>query len=195
MVRDGRKRRLDARFYRRDALTVARDLLGRTLCRRLGPGRVLRGSIVEVEAYDGPRDRASHAWRGRTARNAPMFEAGGRAYVYLVYGMHHCLNVVTGERGYPAAILLRATEPPAEGLDASGPGRLARAFGVDRSMDGVSLLGRELWLERGTPVPDTVVSRGARIGVEYAGWWARRHYRFLIADHPDVSGRGRGSRR
>ena len=194
MVRDRRKRRLRRDFYRRDTLTVARDLLGRTLCRRLGPGRILRGRIVEVEAYDGPNDRASHAWRGETRRNAPMFAAGGLAYVYLVYGMHHCLNVVTGERGYPAAILLRATEPPAEGVSASGPGRLARAFRVDRSMDGVSFLGRELWLEQGSPVPDSRVRRTARIGVGYAGWWARRHYRFVVADHEGVTRRGRGSR-
>lgn len=194
MVRDHGKRRLRTSFYRRDTLTVARDLLGRTLCRRAGPGSVLRGRIVEVEAYDGPNDRASHAWRGMTARNAPMFEAGGLAYVYLVYGMHHCLNVVTGTRGYPAAILLRASEPPGDGLSASGPARLTRAFRVDRSMDRASFLGRELWLEHGTPVRDADVRRTARIGVDYAGWWARRHYRFLIAGHPDVTRRGRGNR-
>lgn len=130
-----------------------------------------------MEAYDGPRDRASHAYRGRTPRNAPMFEEGGIAYVYLVYGMHHCVNVVTGPEGYPAAVLLRGAEPPL-GRPAHGPGRLARAFEVDRGLDGASLLGNELWLEAGTPVPDSLVRRSPRVGVDYAGWWARRHFRF-----------------
>jgi DNA-3-methyladenine glycosylase len=175
-------------FYRREALDVARDLLGRVLCRRLGDGTVLRGRLVEVEAYDGPRDRASHAFRGPTRRNAPMFAAGGIAYVYLIYGVHHCVNVVTGDEGHPAAILLRAAESPVAALSASGPGRLTRAFRIDRTLDGTSLTGAELWLERGQPVADSTVSRTRRIGVDYAGSWAHRRYRFLLRDHPDVSG-------
>jgi DNA-3-methyladenine glycosylase len=182
------RRRLTRSFYRRCALDVARDLLGRTLCRRLEDGIVLRARIVEVEAYDGPEDRASHAHRGRTPRNAPMFQAGGIAYVYLIYGVHHCLNVVTGDRDYPAAILLRATEPPREDLPASGPGRLCKAFRIDRSLDGCSLLRRELWLEHGEPVPDDEVRRTARIGVSYAGRWARKPYRFVIRRHASASG-------
>ena len=181
------RRRLRRPFFRRDTLETARDLLGRVLCRRLPSGEVLRGRLVEVEAYDGPTDRASHASRGKTRRTAPMFEAGGLAYVYLVYGMHHCLNVVTGEAGYPAAVLLRAAETPVADQSASGPGRLTRAFRVDRSLDGVSLLGPELFLEAGEPVGDRRVQRTARIGVDYAGSWARRKYRFLISGHPDVS--------
>jgi DNA-3-methyladenine glycosylase len=181
------KKCLSSAFYVRPTLEVARDLLGRTLCRRLADGTVLRGRIVEVEAYDGPRDRASHAFRGRTPRNAPMFAAGGIAYVYLVYGMHHCLNVVTGEEGYPAAVLLRATTPPAEGRSASGPGRLCRAFGIDRSLDGASFLGSDLWLEEGEPPPPRRVRSTPRVGVHYAGTWARRRFRFLISRHPAVS--------
>lgn len=172
----------------RDTLEVARDLMGRALCRRLDGNRVLRGRIVEVEAYDGPKDRASHAFRGRTRRNAPMFEAGGVAYVYQVYGVHHCLNVVTGDADYPAAVLLRATESPEDGKSASGPGRLCRAFRIDRALDGASLLSRELWLEEGEPVEDRQVKRTARIGVDYAGAWARRRFRFVIAGHPAASG-------
>jgi len=103
-------RRLDHAFYRRPALAVARDLLGMTLCRRLPEGGVIRGSIVEVEAYDGPSDRASHAFRGLTPRTAPMFEAGGIAYVYLVYGIHHCLNIVAHLPGRASAVLVRALE-------------------------------------------------------------------------------------
>lgn len=145
---------------------------------------------MEVEAYDGPADRASHAYRGRTRRNAPMFEAGGIAYVYLVYGMHHCLNVVTGDAGYPAAVLIRAAEPPS-GASASGPGRLCRAFSVDRRLDGATLTGDALWLEAGEPVPDGDVLRTRRIGVDYAGASARRLFRFTIARHPAVSGPSR----
>ena len=182
------RRRLGQAFYRRDTLEVARDLLGSVLCRRVTGGVTLRGRIVEVEAYDGPGDRASHARSGITRRNAPMFEAGGIAYVYLVYGVHHCLNVVTGPDGYPAAVLLRAAESPDGAASASGPGRLTRAFQVDRSMDGVSLTGPDLWLEKGEAVPDHRVGRTGRIGVAYAGAWARRRFRFLIRGHPEISG-------
>jgi DNA-3-methyladenine glycosylase len=182
-----RPRRLPASFYRRPVLTVARDLLGRTLCRRLDDGTVLRARLVEVEAYDGLRDGASHAFRGRTKRNRPMFEPGGLAYVYLIYGMHHCVNVVTGEADVPAAVLLRAAESP-NGTSASGPGRLTRAFAIDRSLDGASLLSGPLWIEAGEPVPDRSVRRTRRIGVEYAGRWAHRRYRFIIAGHPSLSG-------
>lgn len=173
-------RRLGPSFYRRSTLEVARDLLGRVLCRALPGGSVLRGRILEVEAYDGPRDRASHARRGPTPRNAPMYRPGGVAYVYLVYGMHHCLNVVTGPEGYPAAVLLRGAEAPDGGASASGPGRLTRAFRIGRDLDGASLLGPEIWLEEGDPVPDTSVRRTARIGVDYAGSWARKRYRFVV---------------
>jgi DNA-3-methyladenine glycosylase len=182
-------------FYLRETLEVARDLLGRTLCRRWRGEPVIRGRIVEVEAYDGPADRASHAHRGPTPRNHPMFEAGGIAYVYLVYGVHHCLNVVTGDAGYPAAILVRAAEMEEAGCNASGPGRLTRAFGVDRTLDGASLLGPDLWLETGRPVPDGRVLRTPRIGVDYAGHWSARKYRFVIAGHPAASGPKRLNRR
>jgi len=181
------KSRLSIDFYLRPTLEVARDLLGRVLCRRLEDGTVLRGGIVEVEAYDGPRDRASHAFRGRTPRNAPMFARGGIAYVYLVYGVHHCLNVVTGEEAYPAAVLLRAATPPAPDRSASGPGRLCRAFGIDRALDGASFLGPDLWLEAGDPPPPGRIRRTPRVGVHYAGAWARRRLRFLIAKHPHLS--------
>jgi len=182
------RNRIRRPFYRRDTLQVARDLLGRMLCRRDEQGQVLRGRIVEVEAYDGPDDRACHAHRGRTARNGSMFEPGGIAYVYLIYGVHHCLNIVTGERGFPAAVLIRATEPPLPGRSASGPGRLCRAFEIDRELDGASLLARGLWLEEGRAVAERDVRRTPRIGVDYAGTWARRRYRFVVRAHAAVSG-------
>ena len=98
------------------------------------------------------------------------------------------LNVVTGDRDYPAAVLIRATEPPTDAQSASGPGRLCRAFQIDRALDGCSLAGRELWLEQGLAVSGTVVRRTARIGVDYAGPWTRRRYRFVIRAHPAASG-------
>lgn len=175
-------------FYRRPGPVVARDLLGRVLARRLPDTSVIRAPIVEVEAYDGPLDRASHAWPGRTGRNAPMFEAGGIAYVYLIYGMHHCLNVVTGEAGHPSAVLVRAAAWPEDPKAASGPGKLARSFAIDRALNGVSLLGPALWIEEGSPVPDRAVGRSRRIGVDYAGAWASRRLRFFVKGHPAVSG-------
>jgi DNA-3-methyladenine glycosylase len=180
--------RLRQAFFRRDSLVVARDLLGRVLCRRLPDGRVLRARLVEVEAYDGPRDRASHAFRGLTPRTVPMFEAGGIVYVYQIYGVHFCMNVVTGSKGYPAAVLLRAAEAPAENVSASGPAKLCRALDVDRALNGSSLLDGALWLERGLPVPDDSVRRTHRIGVDGRGIWSRRKYRFVIAGHPAASG-------
>jgi len=180
--------RLPASFYGRPALSVARDLLGTVLCRRRDDGLVLRGRLVEVEAYDGFGDRASHAYRGLTPRNRWMFEDGGLAYVYLIYGMHHCVNIVTDVAGHPAAVLLRAAEGPEPGVSASGPGRLTKAFGIDRTLDGSSFLSGPLWLEAGAPVPDRAVRRTRRIGVEYAGPSAAKRYRFVIRGHPDVSG-------
>jgi DNA-3-methyladenine glycosylase len=161
--------------------------------------RRLAGRIVEVEAYDGPEDWASHASRGRTARTDPMFGEAGRAYVYLVYGVHHCLNVVTGPAGYPAAVLIRAVEPT-EGVEwmvrgkvrpamiASGPGRLTRAFGISLSGNRADLCSAgPLFIERGVAVPDRQVVRGRRIGVDYAGSWARKPWRLGVKDSPALS--------
>ncbi len=119
--------RLGHAFYARDTRKVARDLLGKTLCHRQGDGRVIRGRIVETEAYHGPDDRASHARFGRTPRAGIMFGPPGRAYVYLIYGMHHCLNVVTGEDGFPAAVLLRGVDRVTVGGEAAGSDAGGRA--------------------------------------------------------------------
>ncbi|MHB8419676.1 MAG: DNA-3-methyladenine glycosylase [Myxococcales bacterium] len=174
-------------FYAQPARDVARQLLGARLVRRLGPRRRAVGRVVEVEAYLGPHDLACHARAGRTARTEVMFGPPGRAYVFLVYGMHHCLNVVTDPEGWPAAVLIRALEP-LEGIrgGTSGPGRLCRALSIDRSLNGADLRGGELFLEPGTRPPR--VRATARIGVDYAGRWARRRLRFLDADSPHVSG-------
>ncbi len=167
-------------FYARPALRVARSLLGQVLVH----GK-RRARIVEVEAYLGPHDLAAHSSKGRTARTEVMFGEPGRAYVYLIYGMHHCFNVVCG-RG--AAVLIRGVEPLA-GLHArtDGPGRLARAFGLTRAHDGRSLQGPRLLLLSGPRVPASQVSRGPRINVDSAGEWAARPYRLWISGNRFVS--------
>lgn len=189
-----KRRRLAAAYYRRPVLEVARDLLGRTLCRRLPDGRVLRGTLVEVEAYRGEEDLASHARFGLTRRNRWMWEPGGLAYVYLVYGMHHCMNVVTGPEGEAQAVLLRAADSP-NGSPATGPGLLTKAFGIDRSLDGASFLERDgvIWLEEGETVSDRSVRRTPRVGVDYAGAWAKRKLRFVLSS--GASDRGSPGRR
>jgi DNA-3-methyladenine glycosylase len=187
-----------------DPVTTARRLLGQELVHVVG-GQRLAGRIVEVEAYLGPADRAAHTfgWR-RTRRNASMWAGGGHAYVYFTYGMHHCLNVVCGDVGSGTAVLLRALEP-SEGMDemfarrsaarrpselCSGPGRLTQALGIDLARDGCDLRSdSRLWIEERTsrPLRDTRVLATARIGVGYAGSWARRRLRFLIRGNPCVS--------
>jgi DNA-3-methyladenine glycosylase len=190
-------------FYRRPAEAVARDLLGRFVVRRTG-GRRLVLRLVEVEAYLGAPDRASHAWNGRrTPRVESLYLPGGHAYVYFIYGMHYCLNVVTGEAELGSAVLLRAgeavegaqamaerrglTRSPRPGDLAGGPGKLCQALAVDRAQDGVSLLVGELTLTRGEPVPDAAVATGPRIGVGYAKEAAEWPLRFAIAGHPEMS--------
>ena len=187
-----------------DPRTVARDLLGQRLV-RIDGGRRLAGIIVEVEAYLGPRDRAAHTYGGRrTARNESMYLGGGHAYVYFIYGMHHCLNVVCGKRGDGTAILLRAIQPT-EGLEimfarraaavrpgdlCSGPGKLTQALGVDRAHDGLNLRSsRDLFIERlrRGPLPPRMLDRTPRIGVGYAGAWAKRRLRYLFRHVPPVS--------
>ncbi|OIO52742.1 MAG: 3-methyladenine DNA glycosylase [Parcubacteria group bacterium CG1_02_58_44] len=163
-------------FFDRPTLDVARELLGARLAIRDATGRIRRQAIVEVEAYDGPDDLASHASRGPTERNAPMFGPPGHWYVYLCYGMHWMLNVVTGPVGYPAAVLIRGLE------DISGPARLTRQLGIDRRFD--SLVANRhvgLWIEAGPAVPDAETQRLPRIGVDYAGDWAARPYRLVVS--------------
>lgn len=171
---------LPSGFYARPALQVARALLGQVLVHG-----ARRGRIVEVEAYLGPHDLACHSAKGRTERTEVMFGPPGHAYVYFIYGMHHCFNVVTG-RG--AAVLIRALEPlhPIDGRT-DGPGRLTRAFGLTRDQNRLPLDGPELWLERGAPVKPSQVRRGPRIGVDYAGAWAAKPYRLWLANNAFVS--------
>lgn len=154
-------RRLAAGDYRRDAVSVAKALLGTMLCRRLEDGTVLRARITETEAYFGEEDTACHAHRGRTPRTDVMYSPGGRAYVYLCYGMHEMLNVVTGPEGHPEAVLIRGTE------GAEGPGRLTRALSITRALNREDLVASDrLWIE--TDGSRVRFDASPRIGIGYA---------------------------
>ena len=183
----GRVSLLPRQFYAGRALVVARELLGLHLVHDDdGTRRV--GRIVEVEAYQGPQDLAAHSARGRTARNDVMFGPPGHAYVYFIYGFWYCVNVVVREEGVPHAVLIRALEP-VEGLTDKtwGPGLLCRAMNIDRKLNGADLLGTKLWLERTSPRKPVRIARATRIGVDYAGDWAKKPWRFYDRDSPYVS--------
>jgi DNA-3-methyladenine glycosylase len=167
-----------------DPEAVARRLLGSRLV-HLDRGVRRAGRIVETEAYLGPHDLACHTAKGRTARTEVMFGPPLHAYVFLVYGMHHCFNVVTGGG---AAVLVRALEPLEGALTRTdGPGRLTAALRISRRHDGLPLFEAPLWLEWDSALPFRQVARGPRIGVDYAGRWARRHLRFWEKDNQWVS--------
>jgi DNA-3-methyladenine glycosylase len=161
-------------------LHVARDLLGKTLVHG-----DRSGNIVEVEAYIGPDDRASHARVGRRGRAAIMYGPAGFAYVYLVYGMHFCFNVVTESEDFPGAVLVRAIDVPG----GNGPALLCRALNIDRSCNGLDLTTSELYISDAPEVADSRVRVGPRIGVDYAGEWAARPWRFWVANSQHVSRR------
>lgn len=181
--------RLPRRFYDRDTVTVAQELLGKCLVRRTAAG-VLAGRIVEAEAYLGPHDLAAHSARGRTARTEVMFGPPGHAYVYLIYGMYHCMNVVTQAEGIASAVLLRALEPVANLAGRTqGPGLLCRAMGIDRSLNGHDLLSDDFFVADDGHIRTRAIVKRPRIGVDYAGHWAKRLLRFYIRDNPWISKR------
>ena len=176
-----------AAFFTRPAVDVAAGLLGVILTREVG-GVVRRARIAETEAYLGPRDLASHASKGRTARTDVMFGPPGRAYVYFVYGMHDMFNVVTGPPGSAQAVLVRAAAPLDEwDDDLTGPARLARAFDITRADNRVDLTAGDLtfWVD---PAYRPRVVRRKRIGVDYSRHWKDRLLRFVDAASP-VAGR------
>ncbi|HVL76066.1 MAG TPA: DNA-3-methyladenine glycosylase [Noviherbaspirillum sp.] len=185
---------LPREFYARPTVDVARDLLGMQLIHRVD-GTVRRGRIVEVEAYVGAHDLASHSSRGVTPRTSVMYGPPGHAYVYLIYGMHHCVNVVTEPAGHGAAVLLRALEP----LDSlagntRGPGLLCRTMGITLARNGIDLTGDVLFITLPPEAERFEIVQSARVGVAYAGDWADAPLRFSIAGNPYVS-RASGSRR
>ncbi|KFE69084.1 DNA-3-methyladenine glycosylase [Hyalangium minutum] len=181
--------RLPESFFARPALTVARELLGTHLVFEEGSQRRV-GRIVETEAYIGEHDLACHAAKGVTPRTEVMFGPPGRSYVYLIYGMHRCFNIVTDAPGVGAAVLVRAVEP-VEGLDpgarTDGPGRLCRALGITLAHNRLDLQIASLYVAPGEPVPEAQVARGPRIGVEYAGAWAAEPFRLWVKDSRHVS--------
>lgn len=197
---------LQRAYFERPTLEVARDLLGTYLVRHGEDGTSRAGRIVEVEAYIGGEDLACHASRGRTKRTEVMFGPAGIAYVYLIYGMYHCLNVVTEQEEFPAAVLIRAVE--IDGMLIGGPGKLCRDLAIDRTHNYHDLTsGRLLWIEdRGERPTASMIRTGPRVGVDYAGRWARKPWRFLLGPPPGAgatrkplrgrpaSGQGRRSR-
>lgn len=190
--------KLSRSFYEQSTIDVAKQLLGKFLVRRHPDGNTV-GRIVETEAYVGPQDLACHASKGRTARTEVMFGPPGHAYVYFIYGFYNMLNLVTEAKDYPSAVLIRAVEPVSgvelmksrRELDAlrslaSGPGKLCQAFAIDRSLNGADLCGNVLFVEdHGEGVPKFIAT--PRIGVDYAGKWKTKPYRFLIRGNQFVS--------
>src|SRR5437867_29495 len=197
-----RGRKLPREFYTRsNVLAIARELLGKLLVVPDEKGRRISGKIVEVEAYRGPEDRASHAYGGRrTRRTETMYQLGGVAYVYFVYGMYNQFNVVTNVEDIPHAILVRALEP-IEGIEVmrtrrnshpdrnltNGPGKLCVAMGIDRQLDRADLLGERVWLEEFEKLPASKIAKGPRIGIDYAEEWIEKPWRFWIKGNPFVS--------
>jgi DNA-3-methyladenine glycosylase len=181
--------KLPRAFYDRDTIIVARELLGKHLVHQShGVKRV--GKIVEVEAYLGPHDLAAHSSKGLTKRTRVMFGPPGRAYVYLIYGIYHCMNVVTEREGHASAVLLRAIEAVknVEGRTC-GPGLLCRAMGIDRRLNAHDLLSDNFFIAASGESELFSTVKRPRIGVDYAKHWAKRHLRFYIKDNPFVSRR------
>lgn len=195
-------RKLKRSFYlREDTVAVARDLLGKLLVVPDEQGDRVSGMIVETEAYLGVADRAAHSYGGRrTARNEVMYGRAGHVYVFFVYGMYNQFNVVTGPADHPHAVLIRGVEP-VEGIEkmrvrrgemkdrnlTSGPGKLCIALGIDRALNGADLLGTTVWLEDHGSSPDLKVSTGKRIGIDYAGEYASKPWRFWVNGNGYVS--------
>ncbi len=187
---------LSSEFYlRSDVVQIARDLLGKRLFTKCANGCVTGGIIIETEAYAGPVDRASHAYNNRrTQRSEVMFHTGGIAYVYLCYGIHHLLNVVTNIEGIPHAVLIRAIHPT-DGIETmlkrrgkkalsptltNGPGSVAKALGIDQRHNGLSLNSPSLWIEE--HIDPKQITASPRIGIDYAGEDAKLPWRFCLTE-------------
>ena len=186
--------RLSRKFFEGPTLKVAMNLLGQVLVRKIGK-KEIRGIICETEAYVGEKDMACHASRGRTPRSEVLFWEAGRAYVYLIYGMHYCFNVVTEKKDFPSAVLIRGVIPLTKNPEIKskhaprfnlggkilGPGRVCKFFKIDKKFHGQDLIGNKaLWIERGSKISGAKIKKGPRIGVDYAGAWAKKPWRFLM---------------
>ncbi len=194
--------KLTQNFFDQKTELVAKELLGKVLVRESSHNK-LSGMIVETEAYIGPHDRASHAYKGKTNRTQVMFSYGGLWYVYMIYGFYYCLNIVTETKDYPSAVLIRALEP-LEGIEkmkenrktdnitnlTSGPGKLCQAFEITKNMDSTSATSKnsKLYIEdRRIEIPANQIVKAKRIGVDYAGIWKNKLLRFYIKDNSFVS--------
>jgi len=174
-------------FYDRETIAVARELLGKHLVHAAG-GVERIGRIVEVEAYLGPHDLAAHSSKGLTRRTKVMFGPPGHAYVYLIYGMYHCMNVVTEREGHGAAVLLRALEPVKNVAGRTqGPGLLCQAMRINQRLNAHDLLSDDFYIADPPEAGPIAIVKRPRIGVDYARHWARRHLRFYIKGNPFVS--------
>ncbi len=194
--------KLAREFYTRsNVVTVARDLLGKLLVVPAPDGTRVSGMIVEAEAYRGPQDRAAHSYGGRrTRRTETMYQVGGTAYIFFIYGMYYQFNVVTNVEEKPHAILIRALEPT-EGIEVmrqrrhgqadrsltNGPGKLCIAMGIDRSFDRADLVGNKVWIEEREQVSRSQVASGPRVGIDYAEGWVDKPWRFWIKGNRFVS--------
>lgn len=182
-------KKLPRTFYDRETITVARELLGKYLVHiKNGAERI--GKIVEVEAYLGPHDLAAHSAKGLTKRTQVMFGQPGHAYVYLIYGMYHCMNVVTEKEGHASAVLLRAVEP-VKNIDSrtQGPGLLCKAMHIDKHLHGHDLLSEDFYISAMPTVEPFTIVKKPRVGVHYAKYWAKRLLRFYIKGNSFVSKR------
>ena len=179
--------KLPRQFYDRDTTLVARELLGKLLVHQAG-GVTRVGKIVETEAYLGEHDLAAHSSKGRTRRTEIMFGPPGYAYVYFIYGMYYCVNVVTERAGHASAVLLRAVEP-VKNLEGRtcGPGLLCRAMKIDKALNGHDLLSDDFFIAAPETAEKVSIVKRPRIGVAYAKHWARRHLRFYLKGNPHVS--------
>ena len=187
---------LPREFYNRPTLKVAKELLGKVLVRDMPNGKTYT-KIVDVEAYIGPKDKACHASKGRTKRTEILFGQAGFTYVYLIYGMYHLLNIVTEREEYPAAVLIRGLElltedaSPACQTRIDGPGRVGRFLDINRTYTGLDTTqGTTIWIEdHGLVIPRKQIQALPRIGVDYAGEWAKKLWRFCISPSPPTRAR------
>ncbi len=183
-------------YYQQSTLDVARGLIGKILVRRYH-GSLLAGMIVEVEAYHGFDDKASHAYQRRSGRSEIMYNRGGIAYVYFTYGMYHCLNVVTEKEGYPAAVVIRALEPiagittmyklrgnPHTQQLTNGPGKLCMALHITKNENGIDLRSKELFITRGRNIPSHLIGTSRRIGISRS---VENEWRYFLKGNPFVS--------
>lgn len=187
------RRVLTQKFFSRPTVEVAKDLLGKYLVRKIG-GKTIALPITEVEAYDGFKDKASHAHRGLTKRNFPMFGPAGRWYVYFTYGMHWMLNIVCGKKNYPAAVLIRSIAPASSrgpatrgrgDLTLNGPGKLTKYLKIDKRFNNLPASRKtELWIEDWKmKIEKSQIKTSTRVGVSCAGaFWSKKQWRFFLAD-------------